>query len=190
MLTRFETSVFWTLHTHLHQFNIFPYRMSTLPLFSSFCSSSFSLVLSFVSQCILVSFTFFAIFIFIFSWSWIVSLTLFFCFLLFTKTTIVFFFSQKNTILFVSFLVGHVSQLFSCFVLFFCLEKWFLVFVLTLLFFSFSSFFSAFSFSFITFLFWCIWKMLFFSNKLEKTSSVFSLSAIYLFFFFCSLVFV
>ena len=74
---------------------------------------------------------------------------------------------------------------FSCFVLFFCLEKWFLVFVLTLLF-----CFLVHSVSHL--LLSCFdvsEKMLFFSNKLEKTSSVFSLSAIFLFFFFCSLFF-
>ena len=58
VLTRFETSVFWTLHTHLHQFNIFPYRMSTLPLYFLLLFILFPLVLSFVSPCFLVSFNF------------------------------------------------------------------------------------------------------------------------------------
>ena len=117
---------FWTLHIHLHQFNIFPFRMSTSPLCSLLLFILYPLVLP-VSPCILVSFTFFAIFIFLFffSWSWIVSLAFFFCFLL----------VPKNTILFVSFLVGHVLHLFFLLcIVFLCLEKWFLVFGLTLLF--------------------------------------------------------
>ena len=126
---------FWTLHIHLHQFNIFPFKMSTLPLYSLLLFILYPLVLSLSCLAVYSRFFHFSLFLFFFfSWSWIVSLTFFFCFLLFTKTTILFFFSTKNTILFGSFLVGHVSQL--CFLLcivFLCLAKWFLVFVLTLL---------------------------------------------------------
>ena len=127
--------------------------------------------------------------IFFFSWSWIVSLTFFFCFLLFTKTTIVFFFSQKTRFCLFPFLLDMFHNYFSCFVLFFCLEKWFLVFVLTLLFFFF--FFLPFNIQFHIYYFPVLMylKNVVFSNKLEKTSSVFSLSSIFLFFFFCSLVF-
>ena len=55
----------WTLHIHLHQFNIFPFRMSTLPLYSLLLFILYPLVLS-VSPCFLVAFTFFAIFNFLF----------------------------------------------------------------------------------------------------------------------------
>ena len=106
--------------------------MSTLPLYSLLLFILYPLVLSLVSPCILVSFTF--RYFFFFSWSWIVSLTFFFLFSSFHKNHDSFLLFPKDTILFGSFLVGHVSQL--CFLLcivFLCLAKWFLVFVLTLL---------------------------------------------------------
>ena len=56
---------FWTLHIHLHRFNIFPFRMSTLPLFPSFCSSSVHLF-SLLSRHVFSFLSLFAIFIFLF----------------------------------------------------------------------------------------------------------------------------
>ena len=70
---------FWTLHIHLHHFNIFP-RMSTLPLYSLLLFILFPLVLSFVSPCFL------AIFNFLFFLVLDCLFNFFFCFLLFTKT--------------------------------------------------------------------------------------------------------
>ena len=124
MLTHFETSVF-DLFTFTSTNSTFSLLECLLCLFiPSFCSSSIHFFLSFVSPCFLVSFNFFAIFNFLFSWSWIVSLTFFFCFLLFPKT-----------ILSVSLFVGHVLHLFFLLCkVFLCLEEWFLVFVLTFLF--------------------------------------------------------
>ena len=147
-----------------------------LPLYSLLLFILYPLFLSFVSPCFLVSFTFFAIF----SWSWIVSLTFFFCFLLFTK---------KHD--FVCFLCWTCFTLFFLLCLvFLCREKWFLVFVLTFLFCF--LFLSSFQHSVSHLLLSCFdvsEKMLFFSTELEKTSSVFSLPTIFLFFFFCSFFF-
>ena len=178
MLTHFETSVF-ELFTFTSTNSTSSLLECLLSLFiHSFCSSSFHLfsllslrVFSFLFYCSLFL-------IFFFSWSWIVSLTFFFCLLLFTK----------NTILFVSFLVGHVLQL--CFLLclvFLCLEKWFLVFVLTLLccflFLLLHMQFLIYYFPVLMYLKKCC-----FSSKFWKTSSVF-LFLPFFFFFFCSLVF-
>ena len=114
---------FWTLHIHLHQFNIFRFGMSALPLYSLLLFILYPLFLSFVSPCFLVSFTFFAILIFFFSWSWIVSLTFFFCSLLFQK---------KTRFCLFPFLLDmfYIYYFLPCLV-FLCLEKWFFVFVLS-----------------------------------------------------------
>ena len=99
----------WTLHIHLHQFNIFPFRMSTLPLYSLLLFILYPLVLS-VSPCFLVSFTFFAIFNFLF-------FLVLDCLLNF-----LFLFSSvhKNDFVCFPFLLDMLYIYFSCFVLFFC----------------------------------------------------------------------
>ena len=169
VLTHFETSVF-ELFTFTSTNSTFYLLECLFCLFiPSFCSSSihfFSLlslrVFSFLS---LFHFFYFSFFLGLGS-----SLLLSFS---------VFFFSQKNTNLFVSFTVGHVLHLFFLLCLvFLCREKWFLVFVLTFLFVFF--FFLLFNIQFLIYYFPVLMHLqncCFFFNELEKN--------IFCFFSFC-----
>ena len=166
---------FWTLHIHLHQFNIFPVRMSTLPLYSLLLFILFPLVLSFVSPCFLVSSSLFAIFNFLFF------LVLDCLFNFFS----VFFFSQKRFCFLSCWTCFTIMfPALSCFVY---LEKWFLVFVLTLLYcFLFLLFHMQFLIYYFPF-FDVSEKMLFFPANFRRHLLFFSFC--HFSFFFCSLVF-
>ena len=146
--------------------------MSTLPLFPSFCSSSVHLF-SLLSRHVFSFLSLFAIFIFLFFLVLDRLFSFLFLFCSFHKNHDCFLLFPKNTILFVSFLVGHVLHLFFLLcIVFLYLEKCLLVFVLTLPF-----CFSSFKHSVSHLLLSCFdetEKCCVFSHKLEKTSSVFS----------------
>ena len=169
-MTHFETSVF-ELFTFTSTNSTFSLLECLLCLFfPSFRSSSihlFSLlsrrVFSFLFLCSLFLFLFFLVLDCLFNFLFLFSS-----------------FLQKTRFCSFPFLLDMFHIDFSCFVLFFCFEKWFLVFVLTLLYCFLLLLhiqFLIYSFPVLMYLKKCC-----FSNKSEKTSSVF----LFLQFFFFS----
>ena len=177
MLTHFETSVF-ELFTFTSTNSTFSLLECLLCLFfPSFRSSSihlFSLlsrrVFSFLFLCSLFLFLFFLVLDCLFNFLFLFSS-----------------FLQKTRFCSFPFLLDMFHIDFSCFVLFFCFEKWFLVFVLTLLYCFLLLLlhiqFLIYSFPVLMYLKKCC-----FFQQIGEDIFCFSLSAIFLFFFFCSLV--
>ena len=179
VLTHFETSVF-ELFTFTSTNSTFSLLECLLCLFiSSFCSSSIHLF-SLLSRRVFSFLSLFSLFlIFFFSWTWIVSLAFFFCFLLFTKTilSVSLLCWRCFTFIFPALYCFSVSwEMVSRF----CLNSPFL--------FSLSSFQHSVS-HLLPSCFDVSEKMLFFFQRIGEDIFCFFLSAIFLFFFFCSLVF-